>query len=144
MLKWIDLPPVWLAAFAAAAWIIAPFDAGPLAKTFGAALVTTGLVLILWAAMTMFRARTTVVPHLRATSLVTTGPFRFSRNPIYLADALILAGLLLRWGLPWALPSVILLIWIINRRFILGEEARLKEDFGAKFDAWCAKTRRWI
>ena len=144
MLKWSDVPPSWLAAVVFGLWWVAPGGARPELLWIGGGFVALGLALIFWAAFVMTRARTTVVPHLRASTLVTSGPFRMSRNPIYLGDALILAGLMLRWGAWWTLPLVALFIFIITQRFILSEEARLTEDFGPAFDAWCQKTRRWL
>lgn len=142
MLKWIDIPPVWLLGFLVAAWLVSPGQGG--LNLTGGLIVGTGLVFIFWAAATMMAARTTVVPHMRAAELVTTGPFRYSRNPIYLGDALVLTGCLLRWDLLIALPAVFVFCWIITVRFIRPEEARLREDFGAAFDEWCSKTRRWL
>ncbi|MEM9972502.1 MAG: isoprenylcysteine carboxylmethyltransferase family protein [Pseudomonadota bacterium] len=144
MLKWLDIPPIWLVLFLITAWLVSPGAAGGGVVLLGGALVAVGLGLILWAAVTMVRSNTTVVPHLRAATLVTKGPFRFSRNPIYLGDALVLSGCLLRWGLWWALPLVFLFMWLITVRFIRSEEVRLREDFGLDFETWCAKTRRWL
>ena len=104
----------------------------------------TGLVFIFWAAGTMMAARTTVVPHMRAAELVTTGPFRFSRNPIYLGDALILAGLILRWDAVLALPLVPIFVWLIERRFIIAEENRLRRKFRHEFARYEQKVRRWV
>ena len=144
MLKWIDLPPVWLLGFIGAAWLVRPdTDFVPLATT-GTIVFWIGIAFILWAVVTMSMAKTTVVPHMRAARLVTNGPFRISRNPIYLGDAFVLSGLLLRWDMAWYLPVVILFAWIISVRFIRPEEARLTEDFGEEFQNWCLKTRRWL
>lgn len=149
ILKWVDIPPIWLAIFAALAWIQATrlpvWQPGPAAMDLlGGLLVGGGLVLIGLAAHAMMQARTTVIPHLPPEALVTTGIFRRSRNPIYLGDAMILAGLMLRWE---AWPSLILLplfAWIITDRFICAEEARLRAHFGAAFDRYAGSTRRWV
>lgn len=148
-LKWIDIPPVWLALFAALAWVQAtrlpvgqPGPGGM--DLLGGLLVGGGLVLIALAAHGMMQARTTVIPHRDPDALVTSGIFRRTRNPIYLGDALILIGLMLRWE---AWPSLILLplfVWVITDRFIVPEEARLRDRFGAAFDRYATATRRWI
>lgn len=148
-LKWIDLPPVWLAVFAALAWVQATrlpvLQPGPaIMDLLGGLLVGGGLVLIGLAAHAMMQARTTVIPHRDPDALVTSGIFRRTRNPIYLGDALILTGLMLRWE---AWPALILLplfVWVITDRFIAPEEARLRDHFGAAFDRYAATTRRWI
>jgi protein-S-isoprenylcysteine O-methyltransferase Ste14 len=145
----IDLPPLWLALFAALAWAQArllPIGGfGAWGGPAGAALIGAGLVLMAAAFVEFRRHRTTVIPHHQPAALVTTGVYRLSRNPIYLADALILAGLCLRWN---ALPALALLVplfmAVITVRFIRPEEARLRAGFGPAFEAWAARTRRWI
>lgn len=152
MLKWIDIPPVWLAGFAVLAWWAAEAAAmilpaallsHPGLDLLGGLLVGGGLVLMALAIYEMRRARTTPIPHLQPTALVTSGIFSRTRNPIYLGDALVLAGLALRWGWP-GLVLVPLFMAVIHDRFIRAEEARLNEAFGPRFTAWAAKTRRWL
>lgn len=149
VLKWIDIPPVWLALFAALAWIQATrlplWQAGHGATDLiGGLFVGGGIVLIALAAHVMIGARTTVIPHLDPAALVTTGIFRRTRNPIYLGDALILTGLMLRWEAWPALVLVPLFVWVITDRFILPEEGRLRDHFGLPFDRYTETTRRWI
>jgi len=142
-----DYPPVWLAGGIAAAWGLAqavPGGFGGALRLPGWALVGAGLALMLAAVIEMGRARTTVVPHEAPSALVTGGVFRVTRNPIYLGDALVLTGAILIWNVAAALPLVPLFVWIITVRFIRGEEARLRAAFGADFDAWAARVRRWI
>ena len=76
--------------------------------------------------------------------LIYGGAFAFSRNPIYLADLIVLVGWLMIWGA--AAPFVLIpaFAWIINTRFIAPEEARLQAAFGEAFTAYAARTRRWI
>lgn len=85
-----------------------------------------------------------MIPRQTPSALITTGIFRLSRNPIYLADLLILAGFSLIWGKPLGLVLVPVLAWILFARFIQGEEARLRAMFGAEFEAYAARTRRWL
>jgi protein-S-isoprenylcysteine O-methyltransferase Ste14 len=143
----IDLPPVWLAAFAVLVWLAGrlwPVPLGGAAHLAGLGLIVAGVGLMIAAAWEMRRRRTTVVPHQQPTALVTSGVFRFSRNPIYLVDALVLAGLCLRWDAPAALLLVPLFMAVIAQRFITAEESRLRDGFGPAFDAWAARTRRWV
>ena len=146
MAKEIDYPPVWLAGFAAIGLIVGSvfplsFDVNSI---IGAALILVGLVVMLVAAGQMFLARTTVIPHRDPSALVMGGIFALSRNPIYLADALVLTGLYLHWDAIVALPLVIVFMVVITRRFILQEEARLQRLFGELFEDYRARTRRWI
>ncbi len=142
-----ESPPTWLMLFLAAAWGMG--QAGPVLPTGafwnapGIVLILAGLSLMIWAAWQFLRKRTTIIPREVPAALVLTGPYRFSRNPIYLADAFILTGAALIWD-AGALILVPVFMAVITRRFILGEEAGLKAAFGAEFDAWRSSTRRWI
>ena len=144
----IDLPPVWLALFAALAWAQArhfPNGAfGTWADLAGALLVGLGVFAMGGAVLEFRRHRTTVVPHQEASALVTTGLYRLSRNPIYLADALILSGLCLLWDALSGLVLVPAFMTVIATRFIRPEEDRLRARFGPAFETWAARTRRWL
>lgn len=150
MAKWIDLPPLWLALMIAGAWAQARFL--PLGLSFGGAwadfaggiLVGGGLILMLLAAHEMRRAQTTIIPHRDADKLVQSGIFSRSRNPIYLGDVMVLAGLILRFDAVLALPLVPVFLWILEKRFVIPEENRLRRKFRADFARYCQKTRRWI
>jgi protein-S-isoprenylcysteine O-methyltransferase Ste14 len=77
-------------------------------------------------------------------ALVTTGVFARTRNPIYLGDAAILAGLVLFWQAWPSLVLVPLFVWLITDRFIRPEEERLHARFGVRFEQWAQRTRRWL
>jgi protein-S-isoprenylcysteine O-methyltransferase Ste14 len=137
ILALLDLPPVWLAAHVVAAWglsLISPRLFGSLGDWLGTLLVGLGLLVMLGAAAQMVLARTTVIPRRDPSSLVTTGLFAWSRNPIYLADALILTGAILWLDAILALPLIAGFAWLIQTRFIRDEEARLTAAFGPEFD----------
>ncbi|WCR07568.1 methyltransferase family protein [Paracoccus fistulariae] len=97
-----------------------------------------------WAPIHFRRARTSISPYGQPTALITGGPFRLSRNPIYLADAMVLAGLCLAAQAPYALILLPLFIRLITTRFIRREEARLAETFPQDFAAYRRRTRRWL
>lgn len=142
----IDLPPVWLGGFAALAWIAGrlwPVEL-PLGIVIGWAFLLSGLALMAAAIFEMRRHRTTVVPHMQPSALVTTGVFAVTRNPIYLGDALVLTGLAVLWDAPLALALVPVFMRVITRRFILDEERRLHLAFGDAFDRWAHVTPRWL
>lgn len=150
MLKWIDIPPMWLLLCTVLAWGQGQF--APLGLSFGAGwalpvgtgLVGLGLILLALALLEFVRRRTTPIPHMEASALITSGVFRATRNPIYLGDILILAGLILRWDAVLSLPLIPILIWIIEFRFIRAEELRLERAFGDAFLRYKAQTRRWL
>lgn len=110
----------------------------------GWGLIDLGVLLMLWAALQMFAQRTTVNPYGTPARLVDSGPFRLSRNPIYLADTLVYCGiaLLLASAWPWLLlPALIL---GMNRWVIRHEEALLGELFGEQYQAYRTRVRRWL
>lgn len=147
VLATIDLPPVWLAAHLAAAWalsLVSPPVFGRFGDLAGIFLVGLGLCVTVLAVAQMTLARTTVIPRRDPSALVTSGLFALSRNPIYLSDALILLGAILLLDAILALPLVAGFVWLIETRFIRDEEARLSAAFGAEFDLWAARTRRWF
>ena len=149
-MKWIDVPPVWLAAALALAWAqarYAPMGLGfgtGVADFLGGVLIGGGLILIVLAAWEMRRAHTTIIPNREADKLVTSGIFKRSRNPIYVGDALILAGCILRWDAVLALVLVPCFVWVIEKRFVIPEENMLRRKFRADFARYMQKTRRWL
>ncbi|SEH57864.1 methyltransferase family protein [Paracoccus alkenifer] len=140
----LDYPPVWLAIFAGAAWAAGRLWSLPVAPDAGRALVLAGLALMGASGWVMLRGGATVDPTRPPTALVTRGPYRLSRNPIYLADAVILTGLCLIWQPVAALVLVPGFVAVIGRRFIRREEAWLRARDARGFDAWAARTRRWL
>lgn len=149
LFRWLDLPPVWLIVMIAGVFgldQLVPglgFDWG-WTRVLGDLMIALGLGTIGGAAWAFLRAQSSIIPRRVPSALLTSGVFRFSRNPIYLGDALILSGLVLRWDVLPALIVVPVFAGLITRRFIRGEEAMLSEQFGDAFDRWAAKVRRWI
>ena len=144
-----DLPPIWFAGFCGAAWLLArelPLTTafGPLWWGLGVLLAVAGVALIGWSAWWFWVHRTPIEPHHDPRALITEGPYRFSRNPIYLGDALVLLGLIFYWDAVLSLPLVPIFVWIIERRFIIPEENRLRRKFRADFARYEQKVRRWL
>ena len=148
ILRALDWPLVWLAGCVVLAWLTAmPVVEGTPALALaglGGAVLALGLGLMGLAVREMARARTTVVPGRDPSALVTGGVFRVSRNPIYLGDLLILAGISLVWQSWVGIALVPVLGWILARRFILDEEARLRAGFGAEAEASMSRVQRWL
>lgn len=111
---------------------------------FGFVLVAASAILGVWAAALFAVSRTTLDPHGMPSSLVTTGPYRMSRNPMYLSLGLFLLGVGLLLGSVSALVVPFLFILLIDRNFIRAEEEKLKELFPREFARYAAKTRRWL
>lgn len=147
-LAMLDLPPIWLlAAIAAVIGLdrgIARSLFGPGGGIAGGLCIAFGLGLMGAAAGQMVLHRTSVIPRRNPNALVTGGVFALSRNPIYLGDALVLAGVILWLDVPHAVPLLPAFMMLVQHRFILDEERRLHRAFGAQYDRWRARSGRWI
>jgi len=147
-MKWIDIPPVWLAGALVLAWglgyLVPEPGFGAWAVGAGRGLIVLGCLLIAAALWAFRQARTTPIPHQAPSALIDTGVFRVTRNPIYLADALILAGAVLIWRAALPLLLVPAFMGVIQARFIRAEEARLAAAFPEPFRAYANRVRRWL
>lgn len=110
----------------------------------GAVLLAAGVSLDVWATLTFKRARTTFIPYRRASSLVSSGPFRFSRNPMYVGMALnVVGGALLIdswWPLVLLVPAIVLVTVLV----IKPEERIMADVFGDGYAEYRARVRRWL
>lgn len=142
-------PPLWFLIFALSAVALArllpiTFDLPLLAKPLALLLLSGGGVLALWAALLFKRHRTTVHPYAEASRLVTRGPYRVTRNPMYVGLLLTLVALGLWLQSLSALALVPLFVFVINRCNILPEERRLTDLFGDEYRVYRMHTRRWL
>ena len=103
-----------------------------------------GLALIIWAALLFRRAGTGIVPFSDATALVAEGPYRFTRNPMYLGMAAMLLGAALLLGSLTPFLVIPAFMALIAERFILPEEAMLEREFGERYAAYKLRVRRWL
>jgi len=97
-----------------------------------------------WGVATFRRQGTTPEPNGTATLLLTTGPFRRSRNPLYLALSLLLGGFGLALDSGWILVLVPVLVLLLDRLVIAREEARLRAQFGDAYRDYVQRVRRWL
>lgn len=146
LLRHLDYPPVWLAVFMVLAWFMGSVWAplGDWGVWPGRLMIAAGIAVAVWSALAFRRARTTLVPRGEPEALVEDGPYRWSRNPIYAADLLILAGWCLNVGSVAALLLLIPFWRVLEVRFIDPEEALLSQRLGARYEAFRTRTRRWI
>ncbi|NOD34757.1 MULTISPECIES: isoprenylcysteine carboxylmethyltransferase family protein [unclassified Ruegeria] len=149
-MRWIDVPPVWLAGFVLLAWLQGRYMGlglsldGGLTDLISGVLIGGGVLLAVLAVFEFRRHQTTVIPHETPSAMVQSGIYRRSRNPIYLGDVLILTGLILRFDAIFSLVLVPIFVWVLERRFIVPEEDRLRRTFRADFARYERKTRRWV
>lgn len=140
-------PPVIALGFAGLQHLVAPKDdSGALRRAAGTAVAAAGLGLALWADKEFLKAKTTVNPLQpeKASSLVTSGPFQHTRNPMYVGMASVLAGHALGRGgvLTW-LPVAGFVV-LVDEVQIQPEEAAMAKNFGDAYDEYVATTRRWL
>ncbi len=121
-----------------------PLDVGGLNGALGWLLTGIGLALLVWTLRTFRRHHTTINPYGPASTLCTDGPFRYSRNPIYLGDGFILAGLSLLLHTAWPLLFTPLIWATLRYGVIRHEEAHLEAKFGAAYRAYKQRVRRWL
>lgn len=110
----------------------------------GWGLGLAGLALFLWSAATLRRHGTTILPDKAASVLVTDGPFRFRRNPIYISHAFMLLGVAELTHDVWFVILAALYIPLVTWLAVLPEERHLEAQFGDDYRAYKARTRRWI
>ena len=126
-------------------WVVqTPFLPPSVAPAIGIPLVIGAVALFGWAVVTMRRGGASVPTHTPTEAIVMAGPYRFSRNPIYLAMMLLLVGLGCWtnsiWFLTWAVVAIVLLTHFVIKR----EEAYLERKFGESYLDYKRSVRRWI
>lgn len=112
---------------------------------YGVALMVLGIAVAILSQVDMGKAWRIGIPSgvEESQSLVTTGLYRFSRNPIYVGIMLFIVGSVIAAPGPVTILSLIL-TWVFVNQIIDSEEAFLRTAFGAEFEAYCTRTRRWI
>lgn len=144
------LPPAPYAAAVLGGWWLDRnlhplfWEWGGMAQLLGWLVAGFGVALLAWTLVTCWSHRTTVNPYKAATSLCTTGPFRYSRNPIYLGDWFILVGTSMILATWWPLLFTPLVWLLLHYGVIRHEEAHLAARFGDSYLAYQARVRRWL
>jgi len=92
----------------------------------------------------MMKVHTSPDPREPTTAIVTGGPYRFTRNPIYLGFFLIYLGLTFLAGTLWGVIASPFLLWTVTHSVIHAEEIYLENKFGEEYTRYLSKVRRWI
>lgn len=142
-------PPLFIVPFIASLRLgrLLPFDFGAAespARVVGIALIVAALGLLGLAPALFAWRRTTIVPHRSSQSLVTDGPYRITRNPMYLGLTLLYVGASLFANSVWPLVALGLPLWVMQSKTIPFEEANLERVFGDSYRSYCQRVRRWI
>lgn len=114
------------------------------APIFGLTLVGASVTLVSRAFQRMRRAGTNVDPTEPAIVLVTDGPFKYTRNPLYLSLTLFYAGVAALVNTLWAMILLPFVLFVMNRGVIAREERYLERKFGKQYIQYKARVRRWI
>jgi protein-S-isoprenylcysteine O-methyltransferase Ste14 len=110
----------------------------------GVLLMAAAVALEISAALAFRKARTSILPHRAATNLVTSGPFQFTRNPIYLGNTMLVAGAGLVFGVGWLLVAAIAAAVAVHFLAVLREERHLSITFGDEWRRYAQRVPRWI
>lgn len=145
-------PPVFFAGGIAAGYILEKLRPLPLPgeglrptmHAAGFAALALWLVFDGWALTLMLRAGTSPNPMRASTALVTAGPYRVSRNPIYVGYVFLQAGIAFLKGSVWLLATLVPAVVLLDRLVILREERYLEATFGDAYRRYRARVRRWL
>lgn len=114
------------------------------ARVVGFGIGVLGVLLLFWAGWTLHNARTNILPHRGADKLVTNGPYARFRNPLYLADVMILLGLAELTKNVWFALGALVFGILVTFLAILPEERHLEARFGDAYRAYKKRSRRWL
>jgi protein-S-isoprenylcysteine O-methyltransferase Ste14 len=121
-----------------------PFLPRGVARVLGWPLVGGGMALAAWFVRTMRGVDTTIRIDKPVTSLVQNGPFRYSRNPGYVALAMVYTGIAALRNALWAMLLLPLVVYVIQREVIEREERYLERTFGEEYLNYKRRVRRWV
>lgn len=125
-------------------FIPAPFVPEAYDLQAGLFVIALGIALMAWAVRTFNAAGTNVDVRQPSTKVVSSGPYRYSRNPIYVAMALAVLGASIWLNSLWILFSLVIILPVIEGGVIRREEGYLERKFGNQYTEYKAKVRRWV
>ncbi|MDQ2666093.1 MAG: isoprenylcysteine carboxylmethyltransferase family protein [Gemmatimonadota bacterium] len=145
-------PPLWFAAGLLLGWagdrylVALPMSPAIASHVWsvGPLFIVAGVVLVAWGMVTFRRAGTAIVPNRPAARIVSSGPYRFTRNPMYTGLTLVYVGvsaLLASW---WPLLLLPVVLVVVFQFVIRREEAYLHSAFGDEYAAYCGRVGRWL
>ncbi|MBV1921183.1 MAG: isoprenylcysteine carboxylmethyltransferase family protein [Pseudomonadales bacterium] len=142
-------PPVLFAVLIALGWglqalIALPNFTVPFHGLLGGEFIVVGLGIIVWSATEFKRHKTTILPHKASSTIINSGPFKYSRNPIYFAFSMIQLGAAVLLANLWILLLLIPAFLIMTKFVIEREEAFLTQEFGQPYIDYKNQVRRWI
>jgi protein-S-isoprenylcysteine O-methyltransferase Ste14 len=121
-----------------------PLASGRLVRMVGGIVALASGLFALWGARTMRRAKTNILPDKPTLAIVSDGPFRFTRNPLYLGNAIFYVGLTLIFNTVWPLLLLVPMLAVVHWGIIRREERYLEAKFGETYLTYKARVRRWL
>lgn len=144
----VPSPLIFAAAFALGLFLerLLPLPELPPGLCRGLTLASLAVSAVLggWGLSWFLRLRTTVLPFRPSEALITSGPYRFSRNPLYISTGILYAALALWSAQLWALLLLPAALAVLQRLVIVKEEAYLERRFGREYLDYKARVRRWL
>ena len=142
-------PPLLALAHVSLAFVLTwllplPLAVHPTLQIAGFLIIVLGFLLGVAALIAFRRARSAMDPRSSVVHLISSGVYRFTRNPVYLGFLLILIGISLNTGSYWGILLAPLLVILFKRLVIGPEEEYLASRFGEEFKSYRSKVRRWI
>ncbi|WP_339863715.1 isoprenylcysteine carboxylmethyltransferase family protein [Paremcibacter congregatus] len=150
MMRKIFLPPIifvlcligiWASnhyGLATHIWLPAPLHYA------GWLFILAGLGLAAWARYLFLRHQTNILPYKKPDHMVQDGPFRYTRNPMYLGMFLVAFGMAILYGTTFSIIFPLIFFLIANRWYIPFEEAHMEDAFGEEFHLYKSRVRRWF
>jgi protein-S-isoprenylcysteine O-methyltransferase Ste14 len=148
----VHFPPpfIYVAGFAVGwlldRWHPAPITAGEsiVRDVVAACCIVLYVAIFISALATFRRKRTTLIPNRPATALATGGPYRFTRNPMYVSMALLYLGVALFTNSWWIVGMLVVVLIVVDRAVIAREERYLAAAFPDEYAAFRGRVRRWV
>ena len=145
-------PPLIYVVGFAVGWFLArtwPFELlsvnlRPIGVVLGWILIAAGLAMMTTGLLAFAAARTAIMPNLPAARLLTTGPYRLSRNPMYVGLTIAYVGGILLTNIAWCLFTLIAVLVVFDKAVIPREERYPNAAFGASYVQYCKQVRRWL
>lgn len=125
-------------------WRPAPFVPAATRWPMGIILVVAALGLLAWAESAMRAAKTSPIPWRPTTAITARGPYRYSRNPMYLGMAVAYVGIAILADSLWALGLLPVALALVHFGAVVREERYLDRKFGDDYDAYRSRVRRWL
>jgi protein-S-isoprenylcysteine O-methyltransferase Ste14 len=147
------IPPtlVYVAGFAAAWWLDSvrrfPIDGAGASVpqiVLGSIGMAIGVVMFAWGMMTFARARTGIMLQQDASHVVEAGPYKFTRNPMYVGFTAGYFGLALVLNAAWPVVLLPIVLIVLTLAVIWREERYMRTQFGSDYEAYCRRVPRWL